>query len=195
MKNYFEDYRARVNNILDEVNTKILGEVANAMIKAFKQGNTVYVCGNGGSAATASHMQADFSFFVRYFTKFRPKVKALTDNSPIITAIGNDTSFHDIFVEQLKGNFVAGDVLILISASGNSENVVRAAKYVNEKGGTSIGFVGFEGGKLKEVSKLCLHTPNPKGDYGPIEDVHMIFNHVLVNYMCHNDEFLAIPEV
>lgn len=195
MKNYFEEYRKRVDNILDEVDTDALDQVAKAMINAFKNGNTVYVCGNGGSAATASHMQADFSFFVRYFTKFRPKVKALTDNTPIITAIGNDTSFHDIFVEQLKGNFNEGDVLILISASGNSENVVRAANYVNEKGGTSIGFVGFEGGKLKEVSKLCLYTPNPKGDYGPIEDVHMIFNHVLVNYMCHNEEFLAIPEV
>ncbi|MEN2283882.1 SIS domain-containing protein [Algoriphagus sp. SE2] len=195
MKNYFEDYRKRIDNILDTVDTDALGEVAKVMIEAFKNGKTVYVCGNGGSAATASHMQADFSFFVRYFTKFRPKVKALTDNGPIITAIGNDTSFHDVFVEQLKGNFVAGDVLILISASGNSENVVRAANYVNEKGGTSIGFVGFEGGKLKEVTKVCLYTPNPKGDYGPIEDVHMIFNHVLVNYMCHNEEFLAIPEV
>ncbi len=194
IKNYFENYRGRVNAILDEVDSEALTEVTLAMLKAFQNGNTVYVCGNGGSAATASHMQADFSFFVRYFTKFRPRVKALTDNTPIMTAIGNDTSFHDVFVEQLKGNFNKGDVLILISASGNSENVIRAANFANENGGVSIGFVGFEGGKLKETATISLFTPNPKGDYGPIEDVHMIFNHVLVNYLCHDEDFLAIPE-
>ena len=194
VETYFKSYRSRLDEILNKVDLDSLVNTIEVLITAFKQGNTVYVCGNGGSAATASHMQADFSFFTRYFTKFRPKVRALTDNVAMMTAVGNDTSFHDIFVEQLKGHFLKGDIIICISASGNSENVIRAAKYANENGGISIGFVGFEGGKLIDSATLSLYTPNPKGDYGPIEDVHMIFNHIIVNYLSKDDEFLSIPE-
>jgi len=162
------------------------------LIGVFKNGKTVYVCGNGGSAATASHMQADFTFFVRYFTKFRPKMVALTDNVSMITAVGNDTTFKDIFVEQLKGRFESGDLIICISASGNSENVIRAAEYANSSGGESIGFIGFDGGRLLDVCTASLYTQNEKSDYGPIEDLHMIYDHVIVNYLSEDDEFLAI---
>jgi D-sedoheptulose 7-phosphate isomerase len=194
IQNYFKDYRNRIDEILNTVQIEKLVETIELIISTFKTGNTLYVCGNGGSAATATHMQADFSFFTRYFTKFRPKVRALTDNAAMMTAVGNDTSFDDIFVEQLKGHFQSGDILICISASGNSENVLRAASYANENGGTSIGFVGFEGGKLLNTASISLFTPNPKGDYGPIEDVHMIFNHLIVNYLSKDVDFLAIPE-
>ena len=194
IQNYYKDYRNRIDEILNTVQIEKLVETIELIISTFKTGNTLYVCGNGGSAATATHMQADFSFFTRYFTKFRPKVRALTDNVAMMTAVGNDTSFDDIFVEQLKGHFQSGDILICISASGNSENVLRAASYANENGGTSIGFVGFEGGKLLNTASISLFTPNPKGDYGPIEDVHMIFNHLIVNYLSKDVDFLAIPE-
>ncbi len=189
---YLEQYKNRLNNILDEINADVLTEVVEAMLYAFKHKKTVYVIGNGGSAATASHMQADFSFFVRYFTKFRPRIIALTDNVAIITAVGNDNSFEDIFVEQMRGRFGEGDVLIAISASGNSPNLVKAAEYANSLGGTTIAFTGFEGGKLKEISHIPLYTPNAKGDYGPIEDVHMCINHILVNYLSTDEEFLSI---
>jgi len=195
LEKYFTDYRNRLNNLLDRVNINDLEKVIATLATTFKNGQTVYVCGNGGSAATASHLQADFSFFVRYFTKFRPKVRALTDNVAMITAVGNDTSFDDIFVEQMKGNFEKGDVIICISASGNSENVIRAAQYAADHGGSSIGFIGFTGGKLKEVCTLSLYTPNPKGDYGPIEDLHMIYDHIIVNFLSKDEEFLAIPEI
>lgn len=194
IQNYFNNYRERLNNLLDKVDINALEKVIEIMINTFKNGKTVYICGNGGSAATASHIQADFSFFVRYFTKFRPKVRALTDNVSMITAIANDQSFNDIFVEQLKGNFEKGDALICISASGNSENVVRAAQFANEHNGTSIAFVGFSGGKLLEVSHHSLYTANPKGDYGPIEDLHMIYDHIIVNYLSNDEEFISIPE-
>lgn len=194
LQTYFTDYRARLSNLLDQVDLSAMEKVIYTLVTAFKNGKTVYVCGNGGSAATASHIQADFSFFVRNFTKFRPKVRALTDNVPMLTAVGNDTSFNDIFVEQLKGHFEKGDVIICISASGNSENVIRAAQYSNELEGTSIGFSGFSGGKLKEVCSISLYTPNPKGDYGPIEDLHMIYDHLIVNYLSKDEEFLTIPE-
>lgn len=189
---FYQEYRSRLINLLDLVKIEDLEAVISTMITTFKCGNTIYVCGNGGSAATASHIQADFSFFVRYFTKFRPKVKALTDNVAMITAVGNDTSFNDIFVEQLRGHFEPGDAIICISASGNSENVIRAAQYANDHGGTSIGFIGFTGGKLKETCKISLYTENHKGDYGPIEDLHMILDHVLVNYLSKDEEFLSI---
>jgi D-sedoheptulose 7-phosphate isomerase len=192
---YLQEYKNRLIEILDLIDSSKLEQVIASMIEAFKTGKTVYVVGNGGSAATASHMQADFSFFVRYFTKFRPKIIALTDNVPLITAVGNDTSFENIFVEQMTGKFIEGDILIAISASGNSSNLIKAAELANNLGGTSIAFVGFQGGKLNEVSTLSIYTPNPKGDYGPIEDTHMILNHVIVNYLSKDEEFLAIPAV
>jgi D-sedoheptulose 7-phosphate isomerase len=192
LKDYLQDYIGRLTDILNKIDPEKLGQVVTTFIEAFKNGKTIYVVGNGGSAATASHMQADFRFFVRYFSKFRPKIIALTDNVPMITAIGNDNNFEDVFVEQMRGQFVAGDVLIAISASGNSPNLVKAAAYANELGGNTIAFVGFLGGKLNEISKVSLYTPNPKGDYGPIEDVHMILNHVIVNYLSKDEEFLAL---
>lgn len=191
---YLEDYKVRLNNILTLIDPNALEQVTTKIIETLKNGKTLYLAGNGGSGATASHMQADFAFFMRYFTKFRPKVHALTDNVSLITAVGNDTTFFDIFVEQIKGNFEPGDAIICISASGNSENVIRAAEFANNHGGTSIAFVGFEGGKLKEVAKMVIFTPNPKRDYGPIEDIHMILNHIIVNYLSTDDEFLSIPE-
>lgn len=192
LSSYFDDYKKRLNSLLSLVNIEDLEKVVSTMITTFKNGKTIYVCGNGGSAATASHIQADFSFFVRYFTKFRPKVRALTDNVAIITAVGNDTTFNDIFVEQLKGHFEEGDSIICISASGNSENVIRAAQFANENGGKSIGFIGFSGGKLLDVCTVSLYTPNEKGDYGPIEDLHMIYDHLIVNYLSKDEEFLSI---
>ena len=189
---FFDNYKNRLNSLLDKVDAKQLSEIIGMLIGVFKNGKTVYVCGNGGSAATASHLQADFTFFVRYFTKFRPKMVALTDNVSMITAVGNDTTFKDIFVEQLKGRFESGDLIICISASGNSENVIRAAEYANSSGGESIGFIGFDGGRLLDVCTASLYTQNEKSDYGPIEDLHMIYDHVIVNYLSEDDEFLAI---
>jgi D-sedoheptulose 7-phosphate isomerase len=192
LKDYLQDYISRLTDILSKIDPEKLGEVVATFIETFKNGSTIYIIGNGGSAATASHMQADFRFFIRYFTNFRPRVIALTDNVPMITAIGNDNNFEDVFVEQMRGQFVSGDVLVAISASGNSPNIVKAAAFANALGGTTIAFVGFLGGKLNEISKVSLYTPNPKGDYGPIEDVHMILNHVIVNYLSKDEEFLAL---
>lgn len=194
LQNYYTEYRKKLNNLLDEVDINILSQIVDAIIDTFKAGKTLYVCGNGGSAATASHICTDFGFFVRNFTKFRPKVRALTDNVPMITAISNDISYNDIFVEQLKGIFEEGDTIICISVSGNSENVIRAARYANEMNGTSIAFVGFTGGNLHKIAKLSLFTPNHSGDYGPIEDLHMIYDHLIVNFLTIDKEFLAIPE-
>jgi len=193
-KNHVENYKERLINLYDSMDLDLLETIINEFINCFKNGRTLYIAGNGGSAATSSHMQCDFSFFVRHCTNFRPKVVALTDSTPLLTAIGNDNSYDDIFIEQLKGSFEKDDVLLTISASGNSKNVIKAAEYANNMGGTTICFVGFEGGKLKDISKYALHTPNAKGDYGPIEDLHMILDHLLVTYMVKDTEFLSIQQ-
>lgn len=192
LSEFLESYKVRLNELFDSIDVDMLERIVESMINAFKNGKTLYVVGNGGSAATASHIQADFQFFVRYFTDFRPKVIALTDNVPLITAISNDISYDEIFVEQMKGVFNKGDLLLAISASGNSPNVVKACEYAKELGGKTIAFCGFSGGKLKEISDMPLYTPNKDKDYGPIEDLHMILNHVLVNYLSKDEEFLGI---
>jgi|TARA_B100001250_G_scaffold66509_1_gene53019 D-sedoheptulose 7-phosphate isomerase len=192
VKNYFDNYKKRLFDLIESTDINKMTEVIELMINAFKINSTIYVCGNGGSAATASHMQADFSFFTRYFTDFRPKVKALTDNLPLISAIGNDKSFDQIFVEQLKGNFKKGDILICISASGNSKNLINAVDYVKKNDGKSIGFLGFDGGELLKLCDISLYNKGVNKDYGPIEDVHMIFNHFIVNYLSKDQEFLSI---
>ncbi|MCC8409611.1 SIS domain-containing protein [Mucilaginibacter sp. UR6-1] len=185
-------YKQKIVDLLELIDPAELEQVITVFIDTFKNGKTVYVAGNGGSAATASHMQADFRFFVRYFSKFRPRILALTDNAPLMTAVGNDTDFNDIFVEQMRGVFGEGDTLVVISASGNSENLVRAVDFANEQGGNSISFIGFKGGKLKENSKYKIYTPNQDKDYGPIEDIHMIINHIIVNYLAKDEEFLSL---
>jgi D-sedoheptulose 7-phosphate isomerase len=191
-KNYLDSYLNRLNAIFKVIDSKQLAKVIDILIETFENGNTVYVIGNGGSASTASHMQADFGFFLRHFTKFRPKVVSLVDNSPLITAISNDTSFENVFMEQLRGKFSPHDVLISFSASGNSSNVLKAVEYAKNIEGKTIAFTGFDGGKLSGIVDLPMHTPNELNDYGPIEDMHVIFNHIIVNYLSKDKRFLAI---
>jgi len=192
LTSHFNEYKKALNSLIDSIDIDILESIVARFVQAHKEGKTVYVCGNGGSAATSSHWQVDFGFFVRYFTKKRMKFRSLTDQVPMITAIGNDHSYEDIFVDQMIDNFEEGDVLVAISASGNSMNVIKAVEYANKVGGTSIGLVGFKGGKLRDVSQICLFTPNPEKQYGPIEDLHMIVDHILVSYLAKDEEFLSI---
>lgn len=192
LAHHFEEYRQKVDTLLDSVDIEQVNSVISAIIDTFKRGNTLFICGNGGSAATATHMQVDFTYFIRHFTDYKPRVLSLTDHAAMITAIGNDRSFEDIFKDQLRGLMREGDTAIFISASGNSENLIRGAQYVNENGGTSIGWCGFDGGKLKDVCKIHLYNQNPKGDYGPIEDLHMFYVHLLVNFLAKDEEFKSL---
>jgi D-sedoheptulose 7-phosphate isomerase len=187
-------YKSKFLDLYNSIDYDILEQITVQIVEAYKNNKTIYVAGNGGSAATASHYQVDFGFFVRYFKKKRIKVRSLTDHSPLITAIGKDNAFEEIFTQQMQDHFNPGDLLITISASGNSMNLVRAASYAQDLGGTSIGLVGFDGGKLKDACSICLFTPNPKGDYGPIEDLHMMICHMLVSYLQDDEEFMNIHE-
>ena len=192
IKNHKTEYQEKLNDLIDKIDIDVFENITSILIQAYKNEKTIYVAGNGGSAATASHYKADFNFFIRYFKEKRFKIQSLTDHTPLMTAISNDTSYDEVFTQQMQDYFDKGDVLIAISASGNSTNVVKAAEYASELAGTSIGLVGFDGGELKEKCDICLHTPNKKGDYGPIEDLHMIICHMMVTYLRKDDEFMNI---
>lgn len=149
--------------------------------------NTIFIIGNGGSASTASHIGNDFGLAVLKKTN-KPANKsyralALTDNISVISAIGNDSTFNNIFVDQLKVHFRKGDKLILISASGNSPNLITAAEWFKEQGGLVIGWLGFDGGKLKSIVDLPIVVESPKGEYAPVEDIHLVINHIIVTWM------------
>jgi D-sedoheptulose 7-phosphate isomerase len=139
-------------------------------------GNTTFVVGNGGSASTASHMMNDLNKFTLVPGSRRFRAIALTDNVPLMTAWGNDASYDDVFVEPLRNLMNDGDVLIAISGSGNSPNVLRAVEYANGRG-TTIGLCGFPGGKLAVTAKHRVIVPAPS--IGQQEDGHLIINHAV----------------
>ena len=155
--------------------------------EARQNDNTIFVVGNGGSSSTASHIGNDFGLAVlKKSNKTENKsyrALALTDNLSVISAIGNDSTFENIFVDQLKVHFRKGDKLIVISASGNSPNLVIASEWFKKQGGTVIGWLGFDGGKLKNIVDLSIVVESPKGEYAPVEDLHLVINHIIVTWM------------
>lgn len=147
------------------------------------QGNTVYCVGNGGSAATAAHLATDMFFGRRLSGELRPRAISLVSNVPLVTALANDVGYENVFVEQLNGLFNKGDVVIGISASGNSENVLRAVDFAKANDGSAVGLVGFDGGNLKKRCDISVHVPTPVGAYELVEDVHHSICHMLANYL------------
>jgi D-sedoheptulose 7-phosphate isomerase len=142
----------------------------------------IFFIGNGGSAATASHFANDIAIGTRSW--LRPfRAISLTDNVAVLTAIGNDYGYAEIFTSQLKALMVAGDVVVAISASGNSPNVIQAVEYANQHGAITVGLSGFDGGKLKQLAQLAVHVPTNTGEYGPVEDVHLILDHLVGSFL------------
>jgi D-sedoheptulose 7-phosphate isomerase len=108
---------------------------------------------------------------------------SLTDNNAVMMAIANDDGYDNLFVNQLRIHYRPGDILVAISASGNSSNIICAAEWVKERDGIVMSLVGFDGGRLKEISDVVIHVKTMKGDYGPVEDVHMIMDHLLAHWL------------
>lgn len=144
-------------------------------------GGTVWIAGNGGSAAIANHAVCDFSKGT-YIEGQKPvRMISLAANSPIMTALGNDVSYDTVFSEQLKYCLTEKDALIVVSSSGNSPNVVNACDYANAQGVPTVAFVGFKGGRLKEIATHVVHVE--VDNYGIVEDAHQSLIHVLTQYM------------
>ena len=152
-------------------------EIVSVLTKARDSGRRIYVMGNGGSASTASHMASDLGKGSNRKDAPRFKAIALTDNIPVMLAWANDSSYEDIFVEQLRNHLEKGDVVIGISGSGNSENVLRAIEYANETGAETIGLSGFDGGKLAKMARTSYIVPNRCMQQ--VEDIHLIIEHLL----------------
>lgn len=179
---FTKGYLSYLQSILDKLNVSQIAEMIKIFLKARDRENTIFFVGNGGSASTASHFANDLSIGT---TSLNPPFRAvsLCDNISIITAIGNDFGYDQVFVKQLDKLMKPGDILVAISASGNSPNVINAVTYANKNGGVSIGLTGFDGGRLYSEAKHVVHVPSEKGEYGPVEDVHMVFDHLVGSFL------------
>lgn len=180
---YFKEYSKYITHLLANLNFHLVDEVAKLLIKTSKQGGTIYFAGNGGSASAASHFATDFSHGLVGGTGQLVKAVSLSDNASLLTAISNDHGYENIFINQLKNLLQINDVLVVISASGNSPNVVKAAEFAKEKGVKTVALVGFDGGQLKEICDYVVQVETDKGQYGPVEDMHTILNHMLATYL------------
>ena len=184
ISDFASEYFKYLKQVLDTIEPSSFQKLSDEFEDARENGDTIFVAGNGGSAVTATTMANDIGFdIIKKTGTDKPfKVLALTDNISVITAIANDVGYENAFINQLKIHYRKGDKLLVISASGNSENVVKAAKWVKTNGGRVIGFLGFDGGKLKDLSDLVIHVKTEPGEYGPVEDTHLILNHVLAHW-------------
>ena len=153
------------------------------LLRARESGNTVFFIGNGGSAATASHFANDISVGTRTGDHKPFRAVSLTDNVAVMTALANDEGYDRMFVDQLRVQMREGDSVVAISASGNSPNVIEAVDYAKTRGATIVGLTGFDGGALRDRSDISLHVQTAKGEYGPVEDIHMIFDHLIGSYL------------
>jgi len=173
-----------LSDIQKNMDSNELDMFANEFIQAREVGNSIFVAGNGGSAATATTMANDIGFDIIKKTETNKpfRVFALTDNTSVITAIANDVGYENIFVNQLRIHYRKGDKLVVISASGNSKNVVLAADWVKSQGGTVLGMLGFDGGALRGICDISILVPSLPGEYGPVEDMHLMINHLLAHW-------------
>ena len=163
--------------VIDGVSAEDVVPALDVLIAAWRSRRHVFLLGNGGSAATASHFANDLSKGTVIEGKPRFRAIALTDNVPLITAWGNDSSYAHVFTEQLAALMDPGDVVVAISASGNSPNVLRAVEYARMSGGITVGWSGRTGGKLRNLVHYCICAPTD--DVGQIENAHMVLDHVL----------------
>lgn len=178
MSNVIKEYIADVKRLCDTLDIDKIDGVCEVVLEKYKAGKQIFVAGNGGSAGTSNHFSCDFGKnAVKSDTK-RPKIISLSSNIEVLTALGNDFSYAEVFSQQMKNLFNDGDLIILISASGNSPNVVSAAEYAKSRGGVVVGLTGFEGGKLKDLSDVYVNIPSYS--YEKIEDLHMMLVHMIV---------------
>jgi D-sedoheptulose 7-phosphate isomerase len=179
-------YKSDVLKAIDAIDIEKVGEAIALLARAREEGRHIFVCGNGGSASTASHFVCDMVKGASFGRSSRFRIMALTDSLPTITAYSNDVSYDCIFAEQLKNFAEAGDILLAISGSGNSPNVLRAVEYANSIGCRTIALTGRDGGKLGPLAQLNIQASIPH--MGRIEDVHMIVMHMICYYFMDTEK-------
>ncbi len=178
---FADDYFRRLAAAAASVERSALGRAADVIERTYRDGNTLFVCGNGGSAAISGTFVCDHSKLVQTDTDLTAKVISLADNMSMVTAIANDLSYDDVFLYQLQTLAGPGDALLTISASGDSENVVRAASWARERDMPVIAFTGFSGGRTADLATVNLHVE--ADNYGVVEDVHQSLMHLLAQFV------------
>jgi len=190
IKSYADDYFKELNNASSSVDGSKLSMAIEILTKSYTNGGMVFSCGNGGSAAIANHLVCDHCKLVRTDTDLVSRIYSLSTTVEIITAIGNDLSYDEIFEYQLKSLAKSGDALITISSSGDSENIVRAANWAKQNNVSVISLTGFSGGRSAKTADVNIHVN--ANNYGIIEDVHQSIMHLLAQFirMKHMNEKL-----
>jgi D-sedoheptulose 7-phosphate isomerase len=183
-KNNIIAYFDKLKHTIDKISVEDLNVLMNVLVGAKNEERTIFLMGNGGSSATASHYVCDFNKGISFNREKKFKLISLNDNIPSIMAYANDLSFEDIFVEQLKNFFKKEDIVMGISGSGNSKNILKAMEYANNKGGVTVGLTGYDGGELRKIVKHSVHIP--VNDMQITEDLHMVLDHCMMKILCNN---------
>jgi D-sedoheptulose 7-phosphate isomerase len=179
----FLAYREGLRRCLDELSPEKLECVAQILLRAQRKGGQVFFLGNGGSASTAAHMAVDLGKGCAVNGRGRFRAISLADSVCLLTRWANDAGYEAVFVEQLKALLKPQDVVVALSASGNSPNVLRAVEFARQRGATTVGLIGFGGGKLKDLVDIDITLSSR--NYGQVEDVHLVVNHILTQYLRH----------
>lgn len=179
---HINSYLSEIRNILKYIDSDSLYKFYTLLMEARSKEKNIFIMGNGGSAATASHMATDL---MNGSSLKSPALRSisLSDNNALLTATGNDLDFNQIFARQISCLGNAEDIIIAISASGNSPNLIQATKIANNLGMHTVGIIGMDGGTLASMVNLLIHVPTKKGSYGPAEDIHLIINHIITSYL------------
>lgn len=170
------DYLAGLVRVLENLDREQIGNFVGLLERAREEGRQIFIFGNGGSGANASHITGDLVKGASYKRDKRFRMMCLNDNDAAVLAYANDVSYDDVFVEQLKNFLNSGDVVIGISGSGDSVNILRAMEYANERGAETVGFCGYPGGKLESAAKHIVHANIRDMQFA--EDVHLIVGHI-----------------
>ena len=181
MENAINNYFNLLKNTIDNLDRKELAVFINILLEARDRGKFIYIMGNGGSASTASHFVCDFNKGMSYEQDKKFKMICLNDNIASMLAYANDTGYENIFVEQLKNFLKPNDIVIGISGSGNSKNILKAVEYANSIGAITIGLTGYSGGKLKAMVDYSVNTNI--NDMQISEDIHMMICHLIYNIL------------
>jgi len=178
---YFDAYAEEMARAAKSVDPAMFERAASTLAEAYLRGARIFSCGNGGSASIANHMQCDHVKGVRTATDLSPRVHSLSANVELLTAIANDTGYENVFVYQLQSQSEPGDVLIAVSSSGRSPNIVRALTWARDQGLGTIAVTGFDGGAAREIAEASVHVDC--ANYGIVEDLHQAIMHALAQYI------------
>lgn len=181
---HFTSYFEKVSHTLQKIDMDSMNMAVEAMLRCYENGGTMFIFGNGGSGATASHVAGDFIKGISYGLEKRFKIICLNDNMPGLSAISNDLSYNEVFIEPLKNFLSDKDLVIGISGSGNSENVVKALQYAKDHNAETIAFCGFNGGKISKIADIQVHAPI--ADMEVTEDIHLVIFHAVKQQLMHH---------